>query len=225
MFCSNCGAQVGTGNFCASCGAPSASQPNSLPPAAPPVGNIWASDASVSGQSAYAPQVSFASPINSKRAAIFSNLGRASAGVLALGFVMMMLNPLTIPGYDPSNFLGFHTFALVVLTLAGGLVALLKTPTWGKWLAVSILTVAYWIGVRLLDAMIRLGSSFDIQYYEFSSPSQLLFEAFENFEPYLEYGGPVSFSLYLGSLVLMQIAPTLATIAVLGSTIVNKKLS
>jgi len=225
MFCSNCGAQLGAGNFCPSCGSPRAAQPNAPAQAAPPVSSAWVPDPMAQAQSAYSPQAGYAAPASSNSAILFANLGKLSAGILALGFVMAMFLPLAFPGSELEDFFSFNTFALLVLSVAAGFVAFLPTPTWGKWLAIAILSTAYWLVVRLIVAMIGSGSSFDFEDYEFSSPLQLLIESLEFFELYLGFGGPVWIVLFFGSLVMMQIAPTLATVAVLGSTIVNKRLS
>ena len=225
MFCSNCGAQLGAGNFCPSCGSPRAAQPVAPAPTYAPAPSSWDAGPSAQGGYGYQPQAAYATDVNPKGASIFKLLSRIAAGLLALGFLMIMLNPLAFPGSELEDFFSFNTFALLMLTIAAAFAAFLPSPTWGKWLAIAILSTAYWLIVRPLVVFISDSSSFDLATYEFSSPAQLLFESFEYFELYLEFGGPVWVTLFFGSLVLMQIAPTLATIATLGSTIVNKRLS
>ena len=225
MFCSNCGAQLGVGNFCPSCGAARVTQTAAQAPTYSPAPNSW--DPSLQPQPAYGyPQQSgYAPAANPKAASLFKALARISAALLALAFLMIMLNPLVFPGSEIEDFFSFNTFALLMLTIAAGFAAFLPSPSWGKWLAVAILSTAYWLIVRPLVLFISDSSSFDLSTYEFSSPAQLLLESLEYFEFYIEFGGPAWAVLFFGSLILMQIAPTLATVAMIGSTVVNKRLS
>lgn len=224
MFCSNCGAQLGVGNFCPACGAARNNQPVVAPQTAQPAQPAWGSAGvgTTDYSSAYRTPLVEVSP----RAKIFENLGKLSAGLMGLGFVLMLLNPLVFPGSELSQVFSFNSFALLILTAATVFSVLLHAPTWGRWVVVLTLSLVYWLIVRPLVAFVGSeGAGFDFSEYPFTSPLQLFFDSFQYLDVYLNVGGFLWVAVYLGSLVVLQLAPTIATIAMLGAAITNKRLS
>lgn len=226
MFCSSCGAQLAGGKFCASCGAPTVPQP----------ANAQLTDQAVAPL-AHAPAGSFTSAADSHYGqvaivgddSIFVLLSRIAAFALAGGLILWIMRFVLISDdyWDWNSRMDFllgesllHTLVVIALSIGTALVGFIQAKVWIRWLVVSLVGGIYW-------GLIAPIYESTVNGFEFmpTSPIQILIDNLPSLEFFLSEVGPAfTFSWFL-SLVLSQGAPLLATFAMLGATIKNKRLS
>ena len=225
MFCSNCGSQASGGAFCVSCGAklpgPSAVAATSARLVASDAASSWENaQPLVPGQQVLDyPQVGNLDN-TSEHSSIFHLLSKLASLLFSVGILMWLLLPLMDFGISFSESLDFVSedplwlpeAALAVINLVP---VILRVQTWVRYLVIGLSGLLYW------GILFPLNSSND---YVFRSPIELIVEYWNWWSGEGDRYWLVAVAWVL-ALLAMQAAPILGTIAFLGATVKNKKLS
>jgi hypothetical protein len=225
MFCSSCGSQLGGGAFCASCGAPTSSTQSSRLPAA-----AAAADASSpQTQFAYSPAPAYRQPNSFFQNETFELLSRLAAFALGASFLLWVLRFLLITDdfWDWSDKIDLvfgentlHSFILVVFAGASIAVGVLQAKVWVRWAVVTGLNALYWLLINpMVEAIINTGE------FTPTSPLEVLVTNLESLDFFFNQVGFFFTISWLLALLLAQLAPLVATFAMLAATIKNKRLS
>lgn len=235
MFCTACGSQIGSGAFCASCGAKVESGliiSDALPASAFAQEGVnstldkgtYSNDNGSSYPQSHSKFESF-----SKGSNLFLILSKVSSLMFAAGILLYAFRVLALFGPSIAEkvdiLLGDYNLSVTLsatgLAVASLISIIIVMPTWIRWLLIGLSGALFWGFVLPIRDV--------IEGYEFTiySPIQILFEGW-NWWSDGSYDATrvwLVATFWVLGLLGAQIAPTLATIAFLGETIRNKKLS
>lgn len=227
MFCSSCGSQINGGAFCASCGKPTTNTQSSHSPA--PAGVAAAGVSPSENQFAQSAAPVFRQPNSFFQNETFELLSRLAAFALGASFLLWVLRFLLITDdfWDWSDKLDLvfgentlHTFVIVVFAGASIALGLLQAKVWVRWAVVTGLNALYWLIINpMFEAIINNGE------FTPTSPIEVLVNNLESLDFFFNQVGFFFTISWLLALLLAQLAPLVATFAMLAATIKNKRLS
>lgn len=236
MFCSSCGSSA-SGRFCAACGSQiltplpnqSATQPvaNFSPQPTSYVAPGW--NQAPGGLGYQSPTV----PVGA-RSGTFHLISRLSALFLALGLFLYTFWPLwdafiffPLLTLDDWVVIAFsehiwETAFGVIFFLVALFLSIASVAAWVRWIASWLINGVMFAIVVPLSSLARG----DTDEYLPQQPIETLFEEYELLFGYsLGLPGIIWIVTWVASLILIQLAPLAATLAMLGATIQAKRLN
>lgn len=171
------------------------------------------------------PQVS-----PSDRTGIFHLISKLSMLGLALGLFLQTFEVFLITEIDASfaeraeylfEYEFWTTLSGAVFALTALVLGLTPVAAWVRWASSSIIFGLYFL---LVLPLTKLENGLTSE-YSAEQPLQILLGTFDDLDFLLEYRGVLVFFSLILSMILLQLAPLAATLAMLGATVQAKRLS